>query len=83
MACGQKGQVTVMKTIEVFIKEIEAAANLQKEIKAIKDKDALAEFLKKKDVSGTVEEFVRAMVAGTEGMISDDLAENVAGGYRR
>ena len=44
-----------MKTIEVFIKEIEAAANLQKEIKAIKDKDALAEFLKKKDVSGTVE----------------------------
>ena len=72
-----------MKTIEVFIKEIEAAANLQKEIKAIKDKDALAEFLKKKDVRGTVEEFVRAMEAGTEGMISDDLAENVAGGYRR
>ena len=72
-----------MKTIEVFIKEIEAAANLQKEIKAIKDKDALAEFLKKKDVSGTVEEFVRAMEAGTEGMISDDLAENVAGGFRR
>ena len=72
-----------MKTIEVFIKEIEAAANLQKEIKAIKDKDALAEFLKKKDVSGTVEEFVRAMEAGAEGMISDDLVEKVAGGIRR
>ena len=72
-----------MKAIEEFIKDIEGSADLQKEIKALKDKDALAEFLKKKDVSGTVEEFVKAMEAGTEGMISDDLAEKVAGGWRR
>ncbi len=72
-----------MKSIEEFIKEIKAAADLQKEITAIKDKEALADFLKKKDVDGTVEEFVKAMEAGTEGMISDDLAEKVAGGWRR
>ncbi len=72
-----------MKTIEEFIKEIEGLADLQKEIKAIKDKEALAAFLKKKDVEGTVEDFVKAMEAGTEGMISDDLAEKVAGGWRR
>ena len=72
-----------MKAIEEFIKDIEGSADLQKEITAIKDKEALAVFLKKKDVSGTVEEFVKAMEAGTEGMISDDLAEKVAGGWRR
>ena len=72
-----------MKSIEEFIKEINVAADLQKEITAIKDKEALADFLKKKDVDGTVEEFVKAMEAGTEGMISDDLAEKVAGGWRR
>ena len=70
-----------MKSIEEFIKEINVAADLQKEITAIKDKEALADFLKKKDVDGTVEEFVKAMEAGTEGMISDDLAEKVAGGW--
>ena len=72
-----------MKSIEEFIKEINVAADLQKEITAIKDKEALADFLKKKDVDGTVEEFVKAMEAGTEGMISDDLAEKVAGGWRK
>ncbi len=72
-----------MKSIEEFIKERKAAADLQKEITAIKDKEALADFLKKKDVDGTVEEFVKAMEAGTEGMIYDDLAEKVAGGWRR
>ena len=72
-----------MKTMEEFIKEIDGSADLQKEIKSIKGKEALADFLKKKDVSGTVEEFVKAMEARTEGMISDDLVEKVAGGIRR
>ena len=71
-----------MKPIQDFIKEIEGSAALQDELKAIKDKDALAEFLKKKDVDGTVEDFGKALKAklGAEGEISDDAAEAVAGG---
>ena len=72
-----------MKTIEVFIKEIEGSSALQDELKAIKDKDALADFLKKNDVDGTVEDFGKAVQskAGAEGRISDDAAETVAGGH--
>ncbi len=71
-----------MKTIEAFIKEIEGSAALQDELKAIKDKDALAAFLKKNDVDGTVDDFGKAVKAkaGAEGEISDDAAEAVAGG---
>ena len=71
-----------MKTIEEFIKEIESSDALKNELKAIKDKDALAEFLKKQDVSGTVEEFVKMFKAKneSEGEISDDDVEAVAGG---
>ncbi len=71
-----------MKTIEAFIKEIEGSEALKNEIKAIKDKDALAAFLKKYDVDGTVEDFGKAIQAknGAEGEISDDAAEAVAGG---
>lgn len=71
-----------MKTIEAFIKEIEGSAALKDELKVIKDKDALAAFLKKYNVSGTVEDFVKALKAGkeAEGEISDDVAESVAGG---
>ena len=71
-----------MKTIEAFIKEIEGSAELQAALKEIKDKDALAEFLKKNDVDGTVEDFGKAIKAKTEaeGELSDDDAEAVAGG---
>ncbi len=73
-----------MKTIQDFIYEIEGSAALQDELKAIEDKDALAEFLKKNDVSATVEEFAKALKAaktgGAEGEITDDAAEAVAGG---
>ncbi len=71
-----------MKTIEAFIKEIGESTELQDAIKAIKDKDALADFLKKNDVEGTVEDFGKALKAklGAEGEISDDAAEAVAGG---
>jgi hypothetical protein len=71
-----------MKTIQDFIKEIEGSAELQAALKEIKDKDALAEFLKKNDVAGTVEEFAEAIKAktGAEGELSDDDAEAVAGG---
>ena len=71
-----------MKTIEAFIKEIEGSDALKNELKAIKDNDALAAFLKKYDVEGTVEDFGKAIQAQAEaeGEISDDAAEAVAGG---
>ncbi|MBR1832000.1 MAG: hypothetical protein IJ784_06155 [Ruminiclostridium sp.] len=71
-----------MKTIEAFIKEIEGSAELQAALNAIKDKDALAAFLKKYDVEGTVEQFAEAVKAKAEaeGELSDDDAEAVAGG---
>ena len=71
-----------MKTIEEFIKEIEGSAELQAALKAIKDKDALAAFLKKNDVDGTVDDFGKAIQAQAEaeGEITDDAAEAVAGG---
>ncbi|MCR4762946.1 MAG: DUF1016 N-terminal domain-containing protein, partial [Lachnospiraceae bacterium] len=49
----------------------------------IRDKDALAEFLKKNDVEGTVEDFgkaLRAITEGADGEISIEEAEAVAGG---
>lgn len=69
-----------MKTAQDFIKEINGSAELQNEIKAIKDKDALAEFLKKNDVSATVEEFGKALKVQSEGEMTDNDAEAVAGG---
>ena len=71
-----------MKTIEEFIKEIEGSAELQAALKAIKDKDALAAFLKKNDVDGTVDDFGKAIQAQAEaeGEITDDAAVAVAGG---
>lgn len=72
-----------MKTIEEFIKEIEGSAALQDELKAVRDKDALAAFLKKNDVDGTIEDFGKVVKAKTEaeGEITDDAAEAVAGGF--
>ena len=71
-----------MKTVEEFIKEIESSEALKNELKAIKDKDALADFLKKNDVSPSVEEFVKTFKAKNEaeGEIDDDAVEAVAGG---
>ena len=71
-----------MKTIEEFIKEIQGSAELQAALKEIKDKDALAEFLKKNDIDGTVEDFGKAIQAKAEaeGELADDAAEAVAGG---
>ena len=67
-----------MKTIEEFIKQIEGSADLQNEINTVTDIEALSEFLKKYDVNGTVEDFTNSLK--TEGKISDDEAEAVAGG---
>lgn len=70
-----------MKTIQDFIKEIEGSAALQDELKAIEDKDAAAAFLKKYDCGGTAEEFGKALLALSEGEISDNAAESAAGGW--
>ena len=70
-----------MKTINEFIKEIEGSEALQKELKAIEDKDAAAAFLKKYDCGGTAEEFGKALLALSEGEISDNAAESAAGGW--
>ena len=69
-----------MKTIEEFIKQLDGSDDLQNELKEVKDKDALANFLKKNNVSGTVEDFGKAIHAKAEGAISDEDAEAAAGG---
>ena len=69
-----------MKTAKDFIKEIESSAALQGEIKAIKDKGAFAELLKKYDVNATIEDFEKLVKSGSEGEIADDAAAAVAGG---
>ena len=70
-----------MKMIEEFIEEIKNSTALQDELKAVKDKDAFDGLLKKYDVSGTVEDFGKAIMAQAEGEVSDSEAENVAGGF--
>ena len=71
-----------MKTVEEFIREVEGSAALLDELKTVSDRDALAALLKKYDVSGTVEDFVKALgvTEEAEGEISDDSAEAAAGG---
>ena len=73
-----------MKTAQDFIKETEGNTALKSELKAINERDALADFLRKNGVEATVEEFAEALKAsisdGNEGELSDDVAESVAGG---
>ena len=70
-----------MKTINEFIKEIEGSEALQKELEVIEDNEAAAAFLKKYDCGGTAEEFGKALMALSEGEISDNAAESAAGGW--
>lgn len=71
-----------MKTMEAFIREIGGSVTLQDELRAINDRDALAAFLKRHDVSGTIEDFETALKAKSEaeGEISDDAVEAASGG---
>lgn len=52
-----------MKKIEKLYNEINVSEELKKAVSALKDKAAMAEFLKKNDVEGTVEDFVKAVKA--------------------
>ena len=70
-----------MKTIEELMKEINASEDLKKALSKIKDKEALAEFLKQHGCEASVEEFARFIKAQGEGEIGDDEAASVSGGF--
>ena len=69
-----------MKTIEELIKEIEESEELKKEFEEIRNKEDASTFLKKYDCSATVDEFEDFIKSLAEGPLSDEDAENVAGG---
>ena len=69
-----------MKTIEEFIRQIEGSDALKNEIKAIKDKVGLAEFLKKHGYDASVENLMEYVQSHPEGEISDHDAAAAAGG---
>lgn len=71
-----------MKTIEEFLKEVEASEALRNEMKAISDKDAFETFLKKNDCGFTTDDLAKVIKTeeAAEGELTDDAAEAVAGG---
>ena len=71
-----------MKTVEEFIKEIEGSDALQNEIKALKNENEFAAFLKNNDCGASVKEYMDYVSALSDGEISDDDAKAVAGGWR-
>lgn len=70
-----------MKTIEVFLKELNGSEALQNELKEIKDREAFEAFLKKNGCEATVDEYIEFIESRFEGKLSDSEAENVAGGF--
>ena len=69
-----------MKTLEQFVKEIEASEALQKEIVEIKDQAALEAFLKAHECGATAEEFLSFIAPKGDGELSDDAAAGITGG---
>ena len=72
-----------MKTLEQFVKEIEASKELQEELKNLTDKNAALAFLKKHDCAATAEELakaIKAMTKDAQGELSDDEASAASGG---
>ena len=69
-----------MKTIEELYKEINASPEHKKAISAIKDKGALADFLKEHGCEASVDEFGKFVKSQSEGEIGDDAAGAAAGG---
>lgn len=79
-ANGQKGKVTIMKTIEELYKEINESEELKKTLSEIKDKASMADFLKEHGCELSVDEFAKFVKSQSEGEIGDDIATAVAGG---
>ena len=80
----KKGQVSIMKTIEELLKQIEASEVLKKEISAINTKEGFAAFMKAQGCDASVDDFMALIKAEDtcEGEISDDAVEAVAGGVQ-
>ena len=70
-----------MKTIEELYKEINASEELKKAVSAVKDKGALADFLKEHGCDASADEFEKFVKFQSEGEIGDDAAGAVAGGF--
>ena len=79
-ACGRKGTVSIMKTIEELYNEINASEELKKAVSEIKDKEAFADFLKEQGCDASADEFEKFVKSQTEGEIRDDDAAAAAGG---
>jgi len=82
-ASGRKGKATAMKTIEELYNEINASLELKKAVSEIRDKEALADFLKKHDCDASVKNFTEYAKSQEEGEIEDDDVKAIAGGYHQ
>ena len=72
-----------MKTLNEFLKEIEASKELQEELKALNDAAAAEAFLEKYDCSATAKELaesIKSKVNGGQGELSDEEASAASGG---
>ena len=71
-----------MKTAAEFIKEIGASEDLQRELTSIgKEYAEIGDFLKRHDCAASAEEFVGCLKSLFEGELTDDDANDVAGGF--
>jgi hypothetical protein len=71
-----------MKTVEELYKEINTSEELKKDVSAIKDKEAFADFLKEQGCEASVDEFEKFVKSQSEGEIGDDAAGAAAGGLK-
>ena len=69
-----------MKTFEDFYKEINESEELRKAASEIRDKTALADFLKEHDCEASMDEVEKYVKSQIEGEIGDDAAAAAAGG---
>ncbi len=72
-----------MKTLDEFVKEINASKELCKELKKVKSMDVANAFLKAHDCGATAEElseFIKSQINDGQGELSDDDASSVMGG---
>ena len=70
-----------MKTINDFYQELMGSEALQYELKAIKDEDALASFLIQHGCNASAKEFIDFIQSQSDGELTDDDANGVAGGF--
>ncbi|MGN1338896.1 MAG: hypothetical protein ACI4WS_01255 [Oscillospiraceae bacterium] len=71
-----------MKTMEQLLNELNENKELAEKLKAVKDEQEFAEFLKENDAEGTLEDFKKLAAAkfAARGELSDDELDSVSGG---